>query len=46
MGTRRFAHKLLHPSINVEFLKKEYDIIEYVNDNFDIIDEVRKILFY
>ena len=45
MGTRRFAHKLLHPSINVEFLKKEYDIIEYVNDNFDIIDEVRKNLY-
>ena len=38
MGKREFAHKFLNPTTNTTYLQGEYDIIEYMLDNFEKYD--------
>jgi DNA mismatch repair protein MutS len=37
MGKRKFTHQFLNPTTNIEFLQKEYNIIDYLlqNDNYN-----------
>ena len=35
MGKRQFKELLLRPTTNVEYLRKEYKITQYVKENFD-----------
>jgi DNA mismatch repair protein MutS len=44
MGKRAFNYLLLNPSIDFEYLKKEYDIIDYCYET-NFCEEVRKYLF-
>jgi DNA mismatch repair protein MutS len=38
MGKREFTHKFLNPTTNIEFLQREYDIIEYLLNNYEKYD--------
>ncbi len=42
MGTRKFRHQLLHPSIDSEYLKREYDTTQYIINNWKEFEEIRK----
>jgi DNA mismatch repair protein MutS len=46
MGKRYFNKILLNPSIDETHLKKEYQIIEYVVDNYDELSFIRKDFRY
>ena len=35
MGKRKFANLFLNPTTNISFLQKEYDITEYILQNYD-----------
>ncbi len=35
MGKRKFKHQLLHPTYDEDYLIKEYDIIEYILNNYE-----------
>ena len=41
MGKRKFTYCLLNPSQDVDYLKKEYDITEYLISNFETIHEIK-----
>ena len=44
MGTRKFRHQLLHPPIDSEYLKREYDTTQYIINNLKEFEEIRKKL--
>ena len=44
MGRRAFKEKLLHPVTNIDYLQEQYDIMEYLIDNWDEYVYLRKIL--
>jgi DNA mismatch repair ATPase MutS len=44
MGKRRFNDLLVHPTTNENYLNKEYDIVEYLLNNYEKFIEVRKKL--
>ena len=44
MGRRSFKEKLLHPVTNIEYLQEQYDITEYLIDNWQEYAYLRKIL--
>ena len=44
MGNRILREVLLHPSSNIDYLNKEYDIIEYLINKNDFVDLVRTSL--
>jgi len=44
MGRRSFKEKLLHPVKDIEYLQEQYDIMEYLIDNWDTYDYLRNIL--
>jgi DNA mismatch repair protein MutS len=41
MGKRKFAHYLLNPTTNIDFLRKEYDIIEYCIHKIELYEPVK-----
>ena len=41
MGKRKFKKQLLKPTIDVDYLKQEYEIIKYVKDNYENFDFLR-----
>ena len=41
MGKRKFKELLLKPTTNIEYLKKEYKITQYVKDNFEKFEFLR-----
>lgn len=42
MGRREFMYKLLHPTTDVEYLEKEYDIVDYTKKNYEKYEFIRK----
>ena len=42
MGKREFSHKFLNPTTNIKYLQGEYDIIEYMLNNFEKYDVLFK----
>jgi DNA mismatch repair protein MutS len=42
MGKRKFKYHLLNPVTNIDTLNKEYDITDFLLDNFEMVDFVRK----
>tara|TARA_B100001093_G_scaffold366044_2_gene350827 strand:+ start:153 stop:3164 length:3012 start_codon:yes stop_codon:yes gene_type:complete len=46
MGKRRFNHIILHPSCDINYLKTEYNIIEYVIKEYTNLEFIRKELSY
>ena len=44
MGKRKFNDTLVHPTSNEDFLKNEYDIVEYLLNDYDKFIEIRKKL--
>lgn len=41
MGQRLFRHNILHPTFNESYLMKEYDIIEYILNNYEHFENIR-----
>ena len=41
MGKRKFVHYLLNPTTNIDFLKKEYDIIEYGIQKIELYEPLK-----
>ena len=46
MGKRKFQHHLLNPTFNIEWLNREYEMIEYLimSQDKNIIQSIRKLL--
>ena len=42
MGKRLFRQQILHPRTDIEYLNKEYEITDYIIDNWDTFESVRK----
>ena len=43
MGKRKFAYNFLNPTTNADYLQKEYNITEYMLNNYDIYNEFLKL---
>ena len=44
MGKRKLHNMLINPVCNSEWLKEQYEIVQYTLDNFDIFQDIRKDL--
>ena len=44
MGKRMFHYHILHPNFNEEYLSNEYNITEYILNNYDSLEIIRKKL--
>ena len=42
MGKRKFRQQILHPTTNIEFLNKEYEIVDYIQNNWIKFEPIRK----
>jgi DNA mismatch repair protein MutS len=43
MGKRKFAYNFLHPTTNVEYLQREYNIVEHMLNNYEEYNDFLKI---
>ena len=43
MGKRKFAYNFLNPTTKTDYLQKEYNITEYMLNNYDIYNEFLKL---
>jgi len=44
MGIRKFNSIIMYPTIDEKYLNKEYDIVEYIKNNYDSFHDIRKSL--
>ena len=44
MGKRRLSQNMVHPIFDIDKLKKEYDIVDYINQNSELKDNIRTSL--
>ena len=42
MGKRKFKQQILHPTTNIEYLNKEYQIVHYIKTNWEKFEPIRK----
>ena len=42
MGKRKFKQQILHPTTNIEYLNKEYEIVHYIKTNWEKFEPIRK----
>ena len=42
MGRRSFKDKILHPVTDIKYLKKQYNIVDYIKTNYEKFEFLRK----
>ena len=44
MGKRKLRHMILNPTTDIDYLQKEYKIVDYVKTNFEVLSPIQKKL--